>query len=247
MNKYILKELWELTDEDRNEIYKYAMKRSDEIIGKISKKQWLEDKKIENSDIMIKTHKHASYHKDEILSSKKCGCFFCCRIFTPIEIYEWIENRQTALCPYCGIDSVIGDKSGYNIDETFLIKMEKHWFNMEKFRKVNKKINYEYFYKFQNSSTETEAYKNIDKFYENNNINYIVQSNHNLIIHFLYYLMQPLNKWRNVLLCSFCDREIIIKSSLLYNFINDFLTQHEDKDLALSAQLFINLIRNHNE
>jgi acetone carboxylase gamma subunit len=34
----------------------------------------------------------------------------------------------TALCPYCGIDSVIGDKSGFPITKEFLEKMYQHWF-----------------------------------------------------------------------------------------------------------------------
>jgi acetone carboxylase gamma subunit len=35
---------------------------------------------------------------------------------------------QTALCPECGIDSVIGDASGYPITEAFLGKMKTFWF-----------------------------------------------------------------------------------------------------------------------
>jgi hypothetical protein len=44
------------------------------------------------------------------------------------EIEEWIDpNDDTALCPYCDIDSVIGDASGYEITEEFLRKMNDHW------------------------------------------------------------------------------------------------------------------------
>jgi hypothetical protein len=43
------------------------------------------------------------------------------------------ENRykigQTALCPKCGIDAVIGSKSGYPMTQEFLQAMEKHWFS----------------------------------------------------------------------------------------------------------------------
>jgi hypothetical protein len=36
--------------------------------------------------------------------------------------------QQTALCPNCGIDSVIGDNSGVKITERFLRKMRNAWF-----------------------------------------------------------------------------------------------------------------------
>lgn len=36
-----------------------------------------------------------------------CGCFFCGRIYHPSEIAEWCDKGLTAICPRCGIDSVI--------------------------------------------------------------------------------------------------------------------------------------------
>jgi len=46
---------------------------------------------------------------------------------------EWIddgvdESDKTAQCPYCGIDSVVGSKSGYPVTPEFLERMKKHWF-----------------------------------------------------------------------------------------------------------------------
>ena len=41
---------------------------------------------------------------------------------------EWIDDDNTALCPKCGIDSVIGTKSGYPITKEFLGQMQAHWF-----------------------------------------------------------------------------------------------------------------------
>jgi hypothetical protein len=35
---------------------------------------------------------------------------------------------QTAICPRCGIDSVIGDESGYPVTREFLAAMKAHWF-----------------------------------------------------------------------------------------------------------------------
>lgn len=73
-------------------------------------------------------HKHSSFHKEEILNSKICGCFCCKNIYSPSEITEWIDKGKTALCPKCGIDSVIGSNSGININEKFLSQMNEIWF-----------------------------------------------------------------------------------------------------------------------
>jgi hypothetical protein len=81
---------------------------------------------------LIQAHKHSSYHKDEIQNSEICGCFYCLAIFKPQVIEEWVEEQdgigQTALCPMCGVDSVIGSKSGFLINQAFLQKMHQKWF-----------------------------------------------------------------------------------------------------------------------
>ena len=77
----------------------------------------------------IKAHEFSSDHKEQILKDEKCGCFFCLRIFNPNEIVDWIEDEKgTAICPYCGIDSVIGESSGYPITKEFLKKMKEYYF-----------------------------------------------------------------------------------------------------------------------
>ena len=67
-----------------------------------------------------------------MLASASCGCFYCGAIFPPAAITEWVDEwediGQTALCPTCEIDSVIGSESGYPITAEFLTAMNKHWF-----------------------------------------------------------------------------------------------------------------------
>ena len=50
-----------------------------------------------------------SYRNEEILkNATKCGCYCCCAIFSPSEIKEWADfSPRTAICPYCGTDSVL--------------------------------------------------------------------------------------------------------------------------------------------
>lgn len=55
-------------------------------------------------------HKKSSQHRIGILESNLCGCFHCLGIYPPAEIKEWVDTDQTAICPRCNIDSVLGDK-----------------------------------------------------------------------------------------------------------------------------------------
>lgn len=76
-------------------------------------------------------HTHCSRHRAEILASS--GCFYCCSTFEPSLIEKWVDEDaagegQTALCPHCGIDSVIGDQSGWEISVEFLRTMRQYWF-----------------------------------------------------------------------------------------------------------------------
>ena len=52
-----------------------------------------------------------SFHNEEILkTATKCGCYCCCTIFSPSEIKRWTDNPpRTAICPYCGVDSVLDE------------------------------------------------------------------------------------------------------------------------------------------
>ncbi len=76
-----------------------------------------------------KAHEHCTNNKSEIEKSEKCGCFYCLEIFDKGRIENWIdENCDTALCPFCGNDSVIGDKSGFEITKEFLTEMKESWF-----------------------------------------------------------------------------------------------------------------------
>jgi hypothetical protein len=75
-----------------------------------------------------------------IQGSRICGCCNCLQIFPSEEVVAWtglefdhfddqdaVEN-QTALCPRCGSESVIGEKSGFPINPVFLGRMNEAWF-----------------------------------------------------------------------------------------------------------------------
>lgn len=85
-----------------------------------------------NKKSIVQAHDHSDRHRNELEQSEICGCFYCLRIFKPSLIEDWIEEESrhidTALCPYCNIDSVIGSKSGYPITKSFLKQMKSYWF-----------------------------------------------------------------------------------------------------------------------
>lgn len=83
-----------------------------------------------NNPDYIEAHKFCCHHREMLEKDNRCGCFNCLNIFNPSEIEEWLDCDigHTALCPYCGIDSVIGESSGYPITKEFLKKMQDKWF-----------------------------------------------------------------------------------------------------------------------
>jgi hypothetical protein len=82
------------------------------------------------SDGVIAAHAHSIRHRPEVEASGKVGCFYCLAIYPPAEIERWVDDvtGETAVCPHCGIDSVIGDASGYPVTNDFLQRMKAHWF-----------------------------------------------------------------------------------------------------------------------
>lgn len=54
-------------------------------------------------------HKNSMRNADVLARSSALGCFYCLEWFGFDEIQEWVHEEPTALCPKCGIDSVLGD------------------------------------------------------------------------------------------------------------------------------------------
>lgn len=87
-----------------------------------------------SEDDLRRAHSYSSNHKAVLQNDKLCGCFYCLEIFEPNKITEFLEGDNdcdrngTAICPHCGIDSVIGESSGFSITKEFLNAMNKAWF-----------------------------------------------------------------------------------------------------------------------
>jgi len=76
----------------------------------------------------LRAHGHCRNNREELAQSQLCGCFYCLATYPPSEIVAWVDEDQTAICPKCPVDSVIGSASGYPITAEFLQRMHDHWF-----------------------------------------------------------------------------------------------------------------------
>jgi len=54
----------------------------------------------------------------------ECGCYHCIRTFSVEEVVEFTDQGTTALCPYCGMDSVLPG----TVNKVFLEKAYSMYF-----------------------------------------------------------------------------------------------------------------------
>jgi hypothetical protein len=83
-------------------------------------------------------HRYSSNNRELLSKSDLAGCFYCGSIFSPREIQDWVDGKQvesgdledgvTALCPRCGIDSVLPATAAITLTEELLTEMHDHWF-----------------------------------------------------------------------------------------------------------------------
>jgi ssDNA-binding Zn-finger/Zn-ribbon topoisomerase 1 len=72
-------------------------------------------------------HAASSWHLKQLEHTGQAGCFYCLRIFPVKEIEDWTDDKQTAICPKCGIDSVVPVTE--NVTPEFLKRMQQFWFD----------------------------------------------------------------------------------------------------------------------
>lgn len=70
---------------------------------------------------------NAFKNKSIIDFSTYAGCYHCLAIFEAKEINQYTDSGKTAICPKCGIDTVLGD-SCMKIDATALKEINDFWF-----------------------------------------------------------------------------------------------------------------------
>ena len=93
-------------------------------------------KEQEKMHALNQAHTFSSFHSEQLKTpGALAGCFYCEKFFSATDIKKWIDGDETALCPHCGIDSVLmtggyesGSYQGHRIDAVFLAEMNKYWF-----------------------------------------------------------------------------------------------------------------------
>ena len=88
-------------------------------------------KKTYTQSELYRAHDYSIKNREELSFSISCGCFCCGTLFMAYDIRDWVledDGQQTAICPYCGSNSVIGDRSVHPLTKDFLLAMKKFWF-----------------------------------------------------------------------------------------------------------------------
>ncbi len=72
--------------------------------------------------------KYSIYNMSGLMQGEMAGCYYCLSVFKVSKIKETTDNGKTALCPECGIDSVLSDRSPYVLNKKNLQILYKYWF-----------------------------------------------------------------------------------------------------------------------
>ena len=87
---------------------------------------------VPDKEAVVLAHKQSAFHRESLQHDQVCGCFHCGKLFSSKKIEDWYDDDQTACCPYCMIDSVVGESCGFEITEEFILAMEDHWFGFRR-------------------------------------------------------------------------------------------------------------------
>lgn len=86
----------------------------------------------EKNEKLRRLHKYCTFNKELIKKSKKCYCFYCKSTIDVEDMLkptvQYIDGGKTALCPKCGIDSIIPDATGEEITDKVIDEMYEYWF-----------------------------------------------------------------------------------------------------------------------
>jgi len=86
-----------------------------------------------SKDLLYKLHRLSFGNEPLVEKATVCGCFYCGAIYSPDVIDPELDYcidfpHDTALCHYCGIDSVILDNMGVEITPELLEEMYQEFF-----------------------------------------------------------------------------------------------------------------------
>lgn len=97
---------------------------------------------------LLAAHRHTTENRAELEASRLCGCCSCLEIFPAEDVVAFTgldmsnfdnpdaaTSGETALCPRCGSEALLGDRAGYPLTPDFLSRMNQAWFQRTVIRK----------------------------------------------------------------------------------------------------------------
>jgi hypothetical protein len=79
--------------------------------------------------LLVEAHLSCSHNVLQAAPGQSAACFYCLECYPATEVEEWWDDGTTAVCPRCGIDSVLFEQSGLPLqDAVFLAAMHARWF-----------------------------------------------------------------------------------------------------------------------
>lgn len=87
------------------------------------------------SELVASASKLAMENQAALMAAPRCGCYHCTLVFQPSDINEWVSDAggRTALCPRCGVDSVIPETEATGpLTEEVLQAARNAWFSATK-------------------------------------------------------------------------------------------------------------------
>jgi hypothetical protein len=89
---------------------------------------WNNHHSAEDAYLFLATEKYFTNNRELLRRTDRCGCFHCLRIFRPSRVRDWTWDYgawDTALCPYCCIDSVVADNPEFPVTGATLRKLHE--------------------------------------------------------------------------------------------------------------------------
>lgn len=131
---YFYGELLEARDENYSKVFnRYKLLMETEAWNGYSTatlKQKLKIAALPNEELH-EIHNHCTANREDVEASSRCACFCCQKVYRATEVYDFIVEpslKETALCPHCGVDAVIGDVTGIPFYKELIGKLHQHYF-----------------------------------------------------------------------------------------------------------------------
>ena len=99
---------------------------NDYVIAAEAAAREIDDKPRRLRSMLTAAHGRSFHNRRLLANGGECGCFYCLKRFDASEVTQWRHDENTALCPYCGFDTVLSKKAD-PIDDLFLKRMQQHW------------------------------------------------------------------------------------------------------------------------